>query len=327
MLSGLVSLLISCSHLPIIDIPESGSSSLQTNQNMIETLSGFDHIDFDNQDGMFEAVLAGLNDEITVYPSEGYYYFWFYHHGNLVRGNIRFGYDLLEEGKLAFAYYYDMAHSPGNKTYTKFKIFEPSNDFSLTRTSEEQSYILQYKNKTIRATLPIPVSTYTKRDGEIHIGDMTDESGIVFSLIFNEAANHFFYILDRSADYELHEDLSDAISIGARSSFVFYNRDEDKILVGVRADKVKANTFYDGPFDQLPEHSLEAANFKKLVKKAYPQLSVEINGHGQFEDSDNLRVAIDNYVVYNSLTQFAPLQSCQNSAPQDQCVQEFLDSN
>lgn len=293
---------------------------------MLDSLNGFDVVDFDDQDGMFEAVLAALPDDIIVYPSEGYYYFWFYHHGNLVRGNLRFGYDLRDEGRLAFAYYYDIGHSPANKAYTKFKIFESSDDFSLIKEGS-RAYRLRYKAKTINVTLPIPVSNYRPRDGEVHVGDMMDESGIVFALVFNEAASHFFYILDQSKDYEFHEDLSDNLSIGTRSSFVFYNRGDDKILVGVRRDKVTANTFYDGPFDQLPEHSLDAADFESLVKKAYPHLTREINSHGQYTELESMRIAVDNYSIYDDVSHFAPLDLCPQADQPENCLQQFLDAN
>jgi len=293
---------------------------------MIETLHSFEHVDFDDQDKMFEAVLASLNDEIKVYPSEGYYYFWFHHHGNLMSGNIRFDYNLRKEGRLSFVYYYNTTHGDVGD-YLNSKIFEPSEDFSLTPASDDNVYTLRYKNRTIRVVLPIPVSTYEKRENEVHVGDMFDESGIVFSMVFNETANHFFYVLDRSKDYEYHEDISDALSIGARSGFVFYNRGKDKILVGVKVEEVEGNTFYDGPFDQLPEHNLEAANFKSLAEKAYPQLGIEIDDYGYYQGLDGMRLAVANYIIYQSLSQFDALNICPDAKLQNRCVQDFINAN
>ena len=83
-------------------------AKIDTNQDMIESLAIYDKLDSTDIDAVFKTVLDNIPNDITVYPTEGYYYFWFYHQGNLIRGNLRFSHRLVDKGQLSFAYYYDI---------------------------------------------------------------------------------------------------------------------------------------------------------------------------------------------------------------------------
>ena len=293
---------------------------------MVESLDNLQGLSIENTDEIFKTILASLPNSITVYPTEGYYYFWFYHKGNQVRGNLRFAYDHRDKGELPLAYYYDIAGQESKWGKTHYKVFKPSNTFSLQKISDRH-YLIKYQSKQINVYLPIPKSDYSPIKNETLIGDMFDESGLVFALVFNKSTNDFYYILDRSNDYEFHYKLSDNVSVGARTGFVFYTRGKDIILVGVNAADVQKNTFFDGPFDQLPEYSLEKSNFKSLLIKAHPKLKGRINTHGQYIDQDNLRVAVDNYIHYNSLDVFTTLEACFKSKKEMTCLQHFINKN
>src|SRR5258706_7422576 len=62
-------------------------------------------VDLDEPLDVLGFVLGQAGEDITVFPSEGYYYFEFQTGPSNVRGNIRF--DLVDaaDGKLDFAYY------------------------------------------------------------------------------------------------------------------------------------------------------------------------------------------------------------------------------
>ena len=77
-------------------------AKIHTNQDMIESLSIYDKLDSTDIDAVFKTVLDNIPNNITVYPTEGYYYFWFYHQGNLIRGNLRFSHRLVDKGQVSF---------------------------------------------------------------------------------------------------------------------------------------------------------------------------------------------------------------------------------
>ena len=79
--------------------------------------------------------------------------------------------------------------------------------------------------------------------------------------------------------------------------------------------------------DMTLEYSLEKSNFKSLLIKAHPKLKGRINTHGQYLDKDNLRVAVDNYIHYNSLDIFTTLEACFKSTKEIQCVQSFINKH
>jgi hypothetical protein len=65
----------------------------------------------------------------------------------------------------------------------------------------------------------------------------------------------------------------------------------------VRAAEVSANTYFDGPFDQLPDNFIAATPFAELAQRAYPSTRGRIDRHGNFLGREG-RLALLNYRIY-----------------------------
>jgi hypothetical protein len=60
--------------------------------------------------------------------------------------------------------------------------------------------------------------------------------------------------------------------MGKRTGFAFYQDGlrHRKILVGVYEANYRLNTYFDGPFDQLPDNFIEG----ETLRKAIPQIQI-----------------------------------------------------
>lgn len=70
---------------------------IYTNQNYLEAIRTRDELNIQSIDDVFQFVFNQLPDEVTVYPTENYYYYSFYHNGIELSGNIRL--DALDRDK------------------------------------------------------------------------------------------------------------------------------------------------------------------------------------------------------------------------------------
>lgn len=300
-------------------------SKVNTNQEMIESLSSYDKLDNTDVDAVLKTVIDHTPEQITVYPTEGYYYFWFYHQGNVIRGNLRFSHKLIDKGQVSLAYYYDIEGKGGQGSEVYYKRYSAADGLVLTKTADRQ-YQLSFDGSKKAVTLNIPTSDYQPVTDEAFLGNMQDESGVVFTLVFNHQLKQFYYLLDESQSYEYYYDSSPHVSVGARTGFVYFhdnNRAQPrKILVGIASRNSALNNFYDGPFDQLPDHSLGQTAFKEYAESVYPSVKGNIDKHGHFLDQENTRLVINNYVYYKDLTVFKYLEQCRNQSLS--CVQNFI---
>src|ERR1700722_17150094 len=81
---------------------------LYTNQSYVEDVNNREALPIGDAKAMFAWVLGELPARVKVYPTENYYYFYFYHQGSRYAGNIRLDAATRDEGKVNFAYYVDM---------------------------------------------------------------------------------------------------------------------------------------------------------------------------------------------------------------------------
>ena len=132
-----------------------------------------------------------------------------------------------------------------------------------------------------------------------------DESGVPFTLLYNEEYHCFYYVLREHfpvADTVLPTDIPN-VSIGWSSGFAFF-RDAlgRQVLFGVRAGHVRQNSYYDGPFDQVPPH----LPLKEKLEAAYPYVTYRggIDEHGRFRNMPGTRVAISPYRAYRNRAAF-----------------------
>ena len=99
------------------------------------------------------------------------------------------------------------------------------------------------------------------RDGEVYLGPSWDVFGVQFFLVFNKPAKAFLYLLNRSPKVDQYQpsSLSNAVTVGNRTSFVFYKDKllDRQILIGDFVGHTMINDYFDGPFDQLPDNYVQ----------------------------------------------------------------------
>lgn len=280
-------------------------------------------------------VLAAAGDEIMVYPSEGYYYFQFQNGSQRILGNIRF--DLVDaaEGKLNFGYSSPRAF--GSELVNHFSVLSATDGVSLVAVSPFE-YRLGFEGRTIRVLIydarrelagPKPLAA-----GETYVGPVFDESGVRMHLLFDEVENAFLFVLNDDAPpaetYSAYPG-SERVEIGDRTAYAFY-RDtarNRRILVGVSYPNVRSNSYYDGPFDQLPDRFVAPETMQALLERAYPHLRGRIGPRGLYLDSEYMRAMVAPYRQYDSPAQLDELAGCDAAAGDNhaltRCLQTFSD--
>ncbi|MGP5315201.1 hypothetical protein ACTXLD_07220 [Psychrobacter faecalis] len=302
------------------------ATALTTNEKMINELYLENELNIDNVDEVFEYVLSQTDDTLTIYPSEGYYYFSFYHQGNLIKGNLLVGHKLRQQGTLSFIYFYDIAGKERGEFKTHHKLYKTSAEFSLKKT-KPNLYQLNFKKikKNIKINQLVTdasfVNTLEQHGFEVNI-PMMDESGVQFYLAFYPATNNFYYINDLSRDDEFYYTLGEGLKVGARTEFVYLPMDKFAILVGVNAANIYKNNYYDGPFDQLPDEALEGINYKSYLYKVNPSWKEQIYDDGYFINDSTARVGLTNYFEYLSLDEFQKIQPCVSDKNPLQCLED-----
>lgn len=97
-------------------------------------------------------------------------------------------------------------------------------------------------------------------------------------LMYNSRLKDFHYILDETkgvAEMFVPAPRTDRILIGKRTGFAFY-RDhhlDRKILIGVYEGNMRANTYFDGPFDQLPDAFVKGDTLRNAILDVEPKLT------------------------------------------------------
>lgn len=271
-----------------------------------------------NPDDIFAFLLKNFPGYAIVYPTETYYYYRFTLAGQRISGNIR----LLDAhlGIVHIGYFF--ADDPQGRSYSK--TFDPTNGLHVENRSTQSGtlYRVSYRDQTVQFKLPsVPQSPAPHLNGdERFVSWIQDESGIKFNLIFNEKTSAFYYLLDEhSGTSEVLEKLesnSDFL-LGKRSSFVFYEDRalQRKLLVGVSIKEVYLNSYFDGPFDQVPPR----LKLRDFLYRSYPytQLRGGLDEHGNFNNIAQTRVAISPYLQYDTLsTLIQQLSRCDRKAEQ-----------
>ena len=290
------------------DINSSSQGHLSFNQHWIEGLQS-DALDLEDVDAVFWRVFSGLPDEVTVYPSENYYYFILYTGGRQIWGNIRLAAGRRERGVLSFAYF-EHRESPyvTKPRIEKSKFFLDAHGLTITEL-DPFSFRVRYNglDKTFNLLrLPQdPPRLFELGQDETFVMRSQDESGYQFFLLFNERTSHLFWVLNEEAVVpdELQPIHQDAV-VGRRSGFVFFidkERQDRKILAAVRGANATVNNYYDGPFDQLADNYVDETNVSEYLEKASPSLQGRIDKYGYFTDREgSSRVAVSPYHVYFS---------------------------
>jgi hypothetical protein len=256
-----------------------------------------------NPDEMLTYLFKNFPSYAVVYPTETYYYYRFTLAGQPISGNIR----LLDAhlGKVHIGYFF--SKDPQGGAFSK--TFDVTNGLNVKDQSNREAnfYRVSYGNQTVVFKLPNNQSQGAlpkMNEDERLVSWIQDESGVRFYLLFNQKTSAFYYLLDEHhaapEDIEILESNPELL-LGKRSSFIFYsdlayNR---KILVGVSLREVYENSYFDGPFDQVPPR----LQLRDMLYRAYPYTALRggLDEHGNFNKIAQTRVAISPYFQYDTI--------------------------
>lgn len=293
--------------------PAGGSSGenrpspyLVLNQRYIEGVSATD-LDLNDADAVFWQVFSSLPGEVTVYPSENYYYFILYVDRRQIWGNLRLPAGRREQGVLVFAYF-EYKESP----YVTEPRVENSKEFDVAsgltiKELDRFTFLVRYRGKEVTFHLhqlsQDQPRLFQLGEDELSLMRTFDESGYQFFLLFNLRGNYFTWVLNEE---ELLPDalvpLEPDLLVGKRSGFAFWidpAHSDRKALLGVRGANATINNYYDGPFDQLADNYVDQTNVSEYMMRASPGLRGRLSKYGYFLGGEpNSRLAITPYYVY-----------------------------
>ena len=296
---------------------------LHTNQEIIDDLLNPNDLDIKNPDAVFAAVFEQLAPKVTVYPTESYYYFTFQLNGINYAGNIRFDAADQFDGKVHFAYANEYAYwrKPLDPVYKKMG----PDDGVKTEQLGKFLYKITFKGKTVEFVLPdlsgVKPAPGMLRDDEVYLGPSWDEFGVQFFLIFNKTAKTFLYLLNETPKVDLYEPskLSPAVTVGNRTSFVFYKDKllDRKILMGDFIGHTMLNDYFDGPFDQLPDNYVPGTALLDAILEVEPGLKNEKADRYGADPTGEFRYGITSYKYYGRIADLKPIVDCaeKNSDP------------
>lgn len=300
-----------------------GPNKLFTNQDYVEKFYRKQSFDVENVEEVFDYVFTSLPDDVTVYPTENYYYFKFIYNGAQYAGNIRLDAADRDKGVLHFAY------------FTEYNVFETEQDTKHQAYTAEEgvkltkagplTYVVTYKGKSVVFHLNDLTDTKPPAElvgaGEEYIGPVFDESGIQFFLMWNKKLKMFLYVLDKENAPERYQtsSYSHQIEIGLRTGFAYYkDRYLDRwILVGVRRQNSEVNNFFDGPFDQLPDNFIKGNALQDALLTLSPELRGQMDRWGNSLDLEG-RMLVDPYVYYSEESELEAYDQCAARAPTKQ---------
>jgi hypothetical protein len=291
---------------------------IYTNQQYVE--DSMAKLDFDIKDvkSVFRMVLASLPGEVTVYPTENYYYFWFNHGGIKYAGNFRFDIEDRDQGLVHFNYFKDFTH--WQRDEGDYSALLGAKDQVTVTKVNALAYDVSFEGRTVRFNLndlskvKPPEGAVAK--GETYIGPIFDESGMRFFLVFNNELKTFLYIMDETvpqADQFNLSTVSDRISIGIRTGFAYYDDRfaHRKILVGVNVLNTSVNNYLDGPFDQLPDNFIPGKELERSILAASPEMAGHMDRLGNSPDGET-RYLIAPYLQYEDESELKIVAECAN---------------
>ncbi|HBS29153.1 MAG TPA: hypothetical protein DEB06_06805 [Phycisphaerales bacterium] len=233
-----------------------------------------------------------------VYPTELYFYFRFRAGHRWISGNLRF---TDAPASILHIGYFD----ENDRSFVRASSFDATDGVELSRSGPGR-YAVSWGGIAREFVLVSPARSEPDLlvTGEEFVADIVDDSGHSFVLVWAAEPSTFRYVLNPHA---LSPETLDPIPgstpplfVGRESRFVFlFDESGRAILLGVHASNIRANNYYDGPFDQVPP----GFPLKDKLQAAYPALAhrSEIDPHGNYLGSPGQRVAISPYVPYDSI--------------------------
>ena len=290
--------------------------TLHLNQTYVDEATRPCSLDVKDLKAVFAFVFGSLPDHVKVYPTENYFYYTFICNGVPYDGNIRLDASNRDQGKVIFAYAEDLEGWRGD-TPAKHAILDAADGVQLEKV-QPLLYRLTYQGKTVEFALndlsDVRPPASALAPDEKFIGTAFDESAIRFFLMFDKKLKIFHFILDETikvADQFEPSPRSDRILIGKRTGFAFYRdhlRDR-KILIGAYEPNMLTNTWFDGPFDQLPDNFIQGEALREALIAAYPDLKGRIDRFGGFPGGDE-RMGVDPYLPYRTVADLTIFDRC-----------------
>lgn len=260
--------------------------------------------DYQDPRSMLRLILSAAAPARVVYPTERYFYYQFDLGYRRIGGNLRF--TDIERGQLHIGYF-----DRGNDAGWKSRTWNDGEDGVSIRFDPERSEALVSADG-IACVFMLDreiVGSSARSDltaDEEFVTAVLDESGYALDLLFNRSEKRFYFVQRQAprrqeAVYPVNLGQPFRLSIGAESRFVFYE-DADlgrRVLVGVNVDEIRRNTYFDGPFDQVPPN----LPLREKLETAYPYVKLRggIDEHGNFRELAGQRVAISPYQQYDTV--------------------------
>jgi hypothetical protein len=290
---------------------------LSTVETLIDDVTRGGGLAIDDTMAIFAFVFGSLPERVNVYPTENYYYFHFHHGGVRYAGNIRLDRTDRDEGKLHFAYFQDATLSAPSSGGLHYELLGPGAGVSVEKV-DRLVYRVSYRGKAVLFALNdltgVKPLAAMLGPGERYLGPVFDESATRFFLVYSSNVRVFHYILDETVppnDRLMTSAVSDLILIGRRTGFAYFQDGKlaRKLLIGVLAANVEVNSYFDGPFDQLPDNFIDGEELRDAILDADPDTKGKIDRLGGYEDGAS-RYFIGPYKLYREQAELIPFQTC-----------------
>jgi len=258
-------------------------------------------VDLDEPVTVLRYILASAPPVAVVYPTETYFYYTFRLRDRVISGNVRL---LDADSGLLHIGYFDKHETSTMNSAT----FGPEDGIEI-KTLAPHRYRVTFEGRSTEFILPTRFldrpESLELLEHEEFITSVLDESGVALTLLYNNVLNGFFFVVNpdvplSEARYPI-EGGDGRYFVGERTRFVYYDDPdyERSVLVGVDADNIRMNNYFDGPFDQVPPR----LSIGDRLRAAYPYTNYRggIDDHGNFLELDGQRVAISPYQAYEDL--------------------------
>lgn len=313
-LAFLAGALVAAKLLPRQHPSPGAAGPVMFNQHLLENMTS-EAVNVADPYATFAYVFARLPLEVTVYPTENYYYFRLYTAGHEINGNIRLDVNDREAGILNFGYFSAHPHpeQPTDLDLISEFIQLGADDGVTIRAVRPLVYHVTYADKTITFNLndlnqALPGSV-ALAENETFIARTFDESGFQFLLIYDEATPQFRFLLDPTAPLpDVLQERAPRLAVGRLSGFAFYTDTHGRqALIGVNTNNIRRNNYYDGPFDQLADNFTTGDSLRQAMEAAYPYTRGRIDERGVFLTPDGqrsgTRLAITPYLTYQTIVE------------------------
>ncbi|MFL5258468.1 MAG: hypothetical protein ACJ8AS_01845, partial [Hyphomicrobiales bacterium] len=287
-----------------------------TNESYLDDTMRKSDLRIDDVKSVFRLVFGSLPERVKVYPTENYYYFYFYHGGVKYAGNFRFDIEDRDRGLVHFNYFKDF--SLWQRDETDYSALYGAKDGIEVKKTANLVYDVSFEGKTVRFELNdlsgVKPSEGAVRPDETYLGPIFDESGIRFFLVFHPKLKIFLFVLDETVanpDQFVQSAASKRVTIGVRTGFAFYADDYSsrKILIGVNQINTAVNNYFDGPFDQLPDNFIKGNALHDAIIAASPEMRGHIDRLGN-SPSGETRYLIAPYLQYTDAEELGIIDQC-----------------